>query len=246
MSIRGSSRASGGSASSSTAGSSSRNGAAASPAVWVLIADDSSAIQVALKRLVRTVGKNILGVAPQVQCVGDGDDAVKALEKRQYALVLMDIHMPRMGGVQATREIRKRYNSEELPILAVTADSDPDYLLCQGFNGLMEKPVMAPSILPLLQRFLLPTPAAAPISPTGSGALPHPPTPPRTPATTTTPTIPVLESAASGLSGTSSGGLAGAAEALTLGVERVLHSSNNDSSNATSAGSPLPVSAGTS
>lgn len=56
----------------------------------------------------RTVGKNILGVAPQVQCVGDGDDAVKALEKRQYALVLMDIHMPRMGGVQATREIRKR------------------------------------------------------------------------------------------------------------------------------------------
>lgn len=50
--------------------------------------------------------------------------------------------------------VHNRYSSNELPILAVTAESDPDYLLCQGFNGVVEKPVTAPVFLPLLQRFL--------------------------------------------------------------------------------------------
>lgn len=77
-------------------------------AVAVLVVDDSSANQLALKRLVRTIGKQLLGVSPRVVCVDDGAQAVQAAQQNHFALVLMDIHMPVMGGVQATEEIRKR------------------------------------------------------------------------------------------------------------------------------------------
>mmetsp|Transcript_11491 Transcript_11491/g.20800 ORF Transcript_11491/g.20800 Transcript_11491/m.20800 type:complete len:227 (-) Transcript_11491:375-1055(-) len=131
------------------------------PGIWVLIADDSSAVQLALKRLVRTIGKTILGTSPNVQCVLDGAQAVKSVTQRKYSLVLMDLHMPVMGGVQATKEIRKRFSNTELPVLAVTADSDPDYLLCEGFNDMVEKPVTAPTMRPILEKYLCPAPAPA-------------------------------------------------------------------------------------
>jgi CheY-like chemotaxis protein len=76
--------------------------------ITVLIVDDSSANQLALKRLVRTIGKKIFGKPPAVVCVADGAQAVESVQTGKYVLILMDIHMPVMDGVQATREIRKR------------------------------------------------------------------------------------------------------------------------------------------
>ncbi|MEQ1807626.1 MAG: response regulator, partial [Burkholderiaceae bacterium] len=58
--------------------------------------------------------------------------------------VLMDLHMPVMGGIAATIEIRKRYPATKLPIIALTADvlvSERDRALHHGMNEFVSKPI---------------------------------------------------------------------------------------------------------
>jgi CheY-like chemotaxis protein len=75
----------------------------------------------------------------------DGLEAVQAMERQRFDLVLMDIQMPRMDGVQATRSIHELcLGVNEPPIVAVTANTDPDEVaryLAAGMCGVVAKPV---------------------------------------------------------------------------------------------------------
>ena len=77
--------------------------------------------------------------------VTDGLEAIDAAHETDYALILMDILMPKMGGVQATKEIRKlssHYGG--IPIIAVTArvsERDMDQYLAEGMSGVVKKPI---------------------------------------------------------------------------------------------------------
>jgi hypothetical protein len=75
----------------------------------------------------------------------DGVDAVEKIEAKRYDLVLMDIQMPRMDGVAATKAIRKLDGpAAETPIIAVTANAmagDREAYLEAGMNGYVSKPV---------------------------------------------------------------------------------------------------------
>lgn len=75
----------------------------------------------------------------------DGVDAVEKIEAKKYDLVLMDIQMPRMDGVAATKAIRKLDGpAAETPIIAVTANAmagDREAYLEAGMNGYVSKPV---------------------------------------------------------------------------------------------------------
>jgi len=69
----------------------------------------------------------------------------------------MDVQMPVMGGHQATRELRKRFSSTELPIVALTAAalvSERDEALAAGMNDFLTKPVDAPRLRQTLARLI--------------------------------------------------------------------------------------------
>ncbi len=78
------------------------------------------------------------------EVVANGLEAVRATERARYDVVLMDIQMPRMDGVEATREIRKRSGATRPWIIAMTADALPSdrrqYIEC-GMNDLLCKPI---------------------------------------------------------------------------------------------------------
>jgi len=70
---------------------------------------------------------------------------VDALRRSSYDLVLMDVQMPEMDGIEATAAIRRMNGSRAAtPIVAVTADAMPgdrESLLAQGMNGYISKPI---------------------------------------------------------------------------------------------------------
>ena len=74
----------------------------------------------------------------------DGVDAVEQVRYNDFALVLMDMQMPRMGGVEATQVIRRIPGRESLPILAMTANAFADdrrQCMASGMNDFISKPV---------------------------------------------------------------------------------------------------------
>jgi len=78
----------------------------------------------------------------------DGDEALAAVQRNDYDLILMDIHMPNMDGLEATRQIRAWEHSTQrvapIPILALTASvlaDDRDKCVAAGMNDFLSKPI---------------------------------------------------------------------------------------------------------
>jgi signal transduction histidine kinase/ActR/RegA family two-component response regulator len=98
----------------------------------------------------------------QVTGAADGLEALEAVERAQrenrpFQAVLMDMQMPRMGGREATRELRRRFDAQTLPIVALTAAALPaerDEALAAGMNDFLTKPIDAAKLLATLQRVL--------------------------------------------------------------------------------------------
>jgi PAS domain S-box-containing protein len=104
----------------------------------VLIAEDNPVNQRVASLQVRRCGFD-------TDVVGDGEEALAALENLHYALVLMDCQMPRMDGYAATRELRRRENgSRHTPVIALTANAyatDREACLQAGMDDHLAKPV---------------------------------------------------------------------------------------------------------
>ncbi|MFZ9678992.1 MAG: ATP-binding protein [Quisquiliibacterium sp.] len=81
----------------------------------ILVADDDLINQALMRALLNRVGL-------EVDIAEDGVRAVELATAQHYPMVLMDLQMPNMGGMQATREIRKLAGWEQIPIIALTAD----------------------------------------------------------------------------------------------------------------------------
>jgi len=88
----------------------------------------------------------------------DGIAAVEAARTGRFDLILMDIKMPRMDGVAATKAIRGLAGRPgQVPIIALTANADPDDAagyLSAGMNGVVEKPMKPETLLQALQQAL--------------------------------------------------------------------------------------------
>ena len=79
----------------------------------------------------------------------DGQRALTAVEKVQYDLILMDIQMPNMGGIDAARIIRKKLGAKCPSIFALTAEAlegDKQKFLRLGFDGYLSKPLLTQTL----------------------------------------------------------------------------------------------------
>ncbi|HEY3800015.1 MAG TPA: response regulator [Caulobacteraceae bacterium] len=93
-----------------------------------------------------------------VETVGNGADAVEAAARGGFDLILMDVQMPVMDGLQATREIRKaEAGGPRAPIVALTANamrSDQDACLGAGMDDFVSKPLDPNDFLNVVQRIV--------------------------------------------------------------------------------------------
>ena len=91
----------------------------------------------------------------------NGIEVLQALERQPYDLVLMDVRMPEMNGLEATRIIRKRWPDSELAIIAVTAyalEGDREKCLEAGMDGYISKPVRIEDLAEQLNKIGSPAP----------------------------------------------------------------------------------------
>jgi len=87
----------------------------------------------------------------------DGGEAVARAAENDYGLILMDVQMPMMDGIEATRRIRRNVRGENVPIIAVTATAfEQDRVHCNraGMDDFVAKPVHAEDLYQVLVRWL--------------------------------------------------------------------------------------------
>jgi CheY-like chemotaxis protein len=113
-------------------------GKAESNALRILVAEDNKVNQRILLRLIERLGYS-------ADVAADGAQALEAAQKSDYDLIVMDVQMPEMDGIEATREIRRKIPDLRQPfIVALTAHSTTDdrtACLDAGMNDYLTKPI---------------------------------------------------------------------------------------------------------
>jgi CheY-like chemotaxis protein len=120
--------------------------------IHVLVVDDN-----ATNRMVAESLCVLLGCT--TESAFDGLAALEAVKARPFDVILMDIRMPRMDGIEATRAIRRLQTpARRIPILALTANADPsdvETYIAAGMQGAVEKPVKPEKLAEALDAALL-------------------------------------------------------------------------------------------
>lgn len=120
----------------------------------VLVAEDNSINARYIEALLVRIGH-------QVVVVGNGQEALNALQQHAFNCILMDLQMPLLDGFQATEAIRKNERetaAARLPIIALTAHAlrgDRESILAKGFDGYVAKPVELKQLLEELARVVV-------------------------------------------------------------------------------------------
>jgi two-component system sensor histidine kinase/response regulator len=121
----------------------------------ILLAEDNRVNQVLAVRLLEKRGH-------EVEVAGNGEEALEALDRQEFDLVLMDVQMPEMDGLQATVAIRKREmrSGRHIPIIAMTAHAmagDKERCLDAGMDDYITKPIRPEQLGDVLKRYSLVT-----------------------------------------------------------------------------------------
>lgn len=123
------------------------------PTKHILVAEDYDLNQKLISAMLGNLGYRIT-------LVNDGLEAVSAVLRFPYDLILMDVHMPKLDGKTATRRIRGLPRPEgDIPIIALTADSSMDLkkqCLDAGMNDFLTKPIVLPDLLESMAQCLAP------------------------------------------------------------------------------------------
>lgn len=118
----------------------------------ILLVEDNDINQIVAKELIEDRGYKI-------HIANNGQEAIDMLEAGDYALVLMDIHMPVMDGAQATRHIRQNPKFTHLPIIGLTANvvkQDQENYMRLGMNDVLSKPLDVNRLFRVIHKWIEP------------------------------------------------------------------------------------------
>lgn len=142
---------------------------AATPAdALILIVEDNIVNQKVIKGLLRRRGY-------RMETAADGSQALAMLEHYRFDAILMDVQMPVMDGLEATRRIRAIEKWHEIPIIAMTAHAmsgDQERCLAAGMDAYLSKPVNSSELFRLLESYLNEERAVRPAVAKAAGAEP--------------------------------------------------------------------------
>ena len=116
----------------------------------ILLVEDDPVNQKVAKQMLRHLGF-------QPDLAANGLEAIQALEDRHYDIILMDIQMPKMNGLEATKAIRSRFPADEQPhIIAVTAYAmtyDREKCISAGMDDYLSKPITLEDLKEIISRY---------------------------------------------------------------------------------------------
>ena len=126
----------------------------------VLVAEDNVVNQMVISSMLEKIGC-------RASIAANGREAVEAYRRGAFAVVLMDISMPEMDGIEATaliREIQDANGGVRIPVIGVTAHAlaeDRDRCLAAGMDDYLSKPVKPDALLRMIEKWTQPIPASA-------------------------------------------------------------------------------------
>ena len=120
-------------------------------ALNILLVDDDSINRLAAHTLLNQNGHSVIEAE-------NGEHALLRLKEQSFDVVLMDIHMPVMDGIEAARVIRKEKSAYmNIPIIGLTASvmvDEQDNYITAGMNAVAEKPIIIKNLLGLIQQYI--------------------------------------------------------------------------------------------
>jgi PAS domain S-box-containing protein len=138
------------------------------PALHILVVEDNPINSLLLSEMLRLRGHTVSNAV-------DGLEAVEKCENTTYDMILTDISMPRMDGIEATRRIRAQGACRNVPIIGVTANAIPERMpefLSAGMTAVLAKPVTRNALMAVIAAH---TQGAAPVL---AAPVPAPPSEP--------------------------------------------------------------------
>jgi CheY-like chemotaxis protein len=126
--------------------------AANTTALHVLLAEDDEINRLVASRLLQRMGHTVVAVE-------NGREALAALEQQRFDLVLMDVHMPEMDGLEASEKIRagEQDSGNHVPIVALTAfavAADRERCSRAGMDAYVTKPLQEPELVGTIERLV--------------------------------------------------------------------------------------------
>jgi len=117
----------------------------------IMVVDDDAINLLLVRKLLEGVGHSVIEAE-------NGQVAIKKAKSGSFDVILMDVHMPVMGGISATQKIRKENNKYKLvPIIGLTAsvmNNEKDFYLRAGMNAVVEKPIIIEKLMKTIQQLL--------------------------------------------------------------------------------------------
>ena len=116
----------------------------------ILVVDDSQSIREAVSYTLQMEGYQVIKAE-------SGKDALENIDGKQVDLVITDLHMPLMNGIELTKEIRKLSDFSRIPILLLTTESQVSKKLeakLAGATGWIIKPFVADKLISVVKRVL--------------------------------------------------------------------------------------------
>jgi CheY-like chemotaxis protein len=115
----------------------------------VLLVEDDDFLRFAVTKMLHRIGLD-------VDCACNGQEAVILCEKFRYPLVLMDVKMPVLNGLEATKRIReyeKKSGSRISKIVAVTGEENQPACIAAGMDDYAQKPINLPTLKALVEKW---------------------------------------------------------------------------------------------
>ncbi|HLO18194.1 MAG TPA: response regulator, partial [Anaerolineales bacterium] len=114
----------------------------------ILLAEDNAVNQKLALRILEQMGY-------RADVASNGIEAVESIERQTYDVILMDVQMPEMDGLDATRDIRKLTNVQQPHIIAMTANAmegDREMCIAAGMNDYISKPIRVNELVEALMK----------------------------------------------------------------------------------------------